>query len=534
VTAIAGRASCLLGYEVGSGEPVEILTGQHLAITGQSQHSGKTTTLEALVSRSPGISALAFVTKRGESAFTEGRRVQPYFRDRADWQFVTSIIDATLQEKNKFLRPWIMKICRNTSSLADVQREVRHALKTAKGINEGVYTQLDAYLDLIVPEIRRSDLAPVLDLRPGLNVMDVSSSPTPMQMLFIQSALDNVNATRSNTVVVIPEAWEMIPEGKGSPVKASAVTLVRKGAGIGNYLWVDSQDMAGVDKTILRQCTLWLIGVQREANELKRNLANIPKSIARPTVAEIATLERGQFYACWAKHSIKTYVQPAWMGEREALARARSEWIPPEYMAVPPRRAPVQPLEDTVNEREAQELRDENTRLRTRIEELEKTLGIDPATAGLRQRAQNERALSGGPVAAGRPDPVSVPLASPNGHVDEEALFQRFRERLIVEAPAALRVLTLRPELEVEVRRQTITVDGASLRGRIARAIAAGFFEKSRTSADVLAELEKRGSRPSNIELANELKALTEMGFLTRENKWFSLVPEMRVNVVER
>jgi hypothetical protein len=46
---------------------------------------------------------------------------------------VASLLDATLQEKNKFLRPWIMKICRHTQTLADVQREVRKALETARG-----------------------------------------------------------------------------------------------------------------------------------------------------------------------------------------------------------------------------------------------------------------------------------------------------------------------------------------------------------------------------------------------------------------
>lgn len=160
----------LLGYTIGSGESVSIPI-RHLAVTGQTQQSGKTTTLEGLVSRS-GMTALTFVTKRGETSFERGRRVTPYFRDRADWQFVTSILDATLQEKNKFLRPWIMKICRTTRTLAEVQDRVREALKTAKGLNEGVYTQLDAYLDLIVPEIGRARLADKLDLHKGLNVMD--------------------------------------------------------------------------------------------------------------------------------------------------------------------------------------------------------------------------------------------------------------------------------------------------------------------------------------------------------------------------
>src|SRR5690242_19789476 len=107
-----------LGFEVGSGAPVAIPL-RHMAITGMTQEAGKTTTLEALVQRAS-VTALAFVTKRGESSFASRQSMtQPYFRDRADWQFVSSIIDATLQEKNKFLRPWIMRICRTTKTLAD-------------------------------------------------------------------------------------------------------------------------------------------------------------------------------------------------------------------------------------------------------------------------------------------------------------------------------------------------------------------------------------------------------------------------------
>jgi hypothetical protein len=226
-----------LGYELGTGAPIAVPL-LNLAVTGQTQESGKTTTLEALATRS-GAQVITFVTKRGEGSFADGRRIQPYFRDRADWQFVDAILEAALGEKNKYLRQFLIPICRKTKTLADVQAAVRTGLKKAHGQKEGALIQLDAYLELIVPDIARARLAPSLDLAIGVNVMDVSDFSTPMQMLFVQSALDWVNERERNTVVVIPEAWEFIPEGKGSPVKSAAVTLVRKGSGIGNRIWVD-------------------------------------------------------------------------------------------------------------------------------------------------------------------------------------------------------------------------------------------------------------------------------------------------------
>src|SRR5437867_799864 len=96
-----------LGYEVGTGKPVEIPLG-HLCVTGQTQLSGKTTTLEALIDRSK-LTAISFVTKRGEGRFENSHRIPPFFRQRADWQFVAGLLEATLREKLKFQRPWIMK-----------------------------------------------------------------------------------------------------------------------------------------------------------------------------------------------------------------------------------------------------------------------------------------------------------------------------------------------------------------------------------------------------------------------------------------
>lgn len=507
-----------LGFALGSGDAVSIPIA-HMAVTGQTQQSGKTTTLEALAWRATGLTILAFVTKRGESAFADGERVQPYFRDRADWQFVTSIIDATLQEKNKFLRPWIMKICRTTHTLADVQSEVRKALKKASGINEGVYTQLDEYLNLIVPEIRRAELAPELELRPGLNVMDLSASRGPMQMLFVQSAIDWVNERERDTIVIVPEAWEFIPEGKGSPVKRSAVDLVRKGAAIGNFIWVDSQDMAGVDKEILRGCTVWLIGVQREANELKRNLANIPRSISRPSLDDVAMLERGQFYACWGKHAIKTYVQPSWLTADEArsVALGNRQGVKIRDFVDRGRRAQQAVntiLEDPpVKESEARKLQEEIDRLRARNTELQDRL--DEYERGAEQSERTSTA----------------PVASLNG--DFEALYGQIKQRLVKDAPALLKVLSVKPQLDVEVKRQVVNADGTSWLGRVAALIAEGYFDEPRKSSEVFREATRRGATGVAPRADEACKKLLAMGFLTREQDGFRAVDGMKVNIVE-
>lgn len=514
-----------LGFEVGPGGAVEIPV-LNLAVVGQTQRSGKTTTLEALVHRS-GVRALTFVTKRGEGSFAGGRRVKPYFRDRADWQFVQSLLDATLQEKNKFLRSWIIKITRTTRTLRDVQQAVKLALKKATGINEGVYTQLEAYLDLIVPEIERADLAESLEIGPGLNVMDVSSYALPMQMLFIQSAIDWVNERESNTVVVIPEAWEMVPEGRGSPVKASAEALVRKGSAIGNHIWLDSQDMAGVSKVLLRGCTVWLIGVQREANEIKRNLSNIPASIKNPSAAAVATLERGQFYACWGTHATKTYVQPAWMDADEAQEIAcggvQVTKGPPKLAAM----ARQMTQEKIVNEREAAQLREENATLRRRVEELERFIDKPKVGDSVEVTKRRERVTIPG-VAEIETATRDLPL---NG--DGEAIYQFVKGRLTKEAPALLRVLTIKPELEILVERRTVSANGDTTQGTLAQLILGGFFKDATRADRARDEMARRGVSAARPTVYKELDKLTTLGFLTKENDGYRAVPDTKVRIVE-
>lgn len=506
-----------LGYEVDTGQPVEIPI-RHMAVTGQTQESGKTTTLEALVARA-GLPAVTFITKRGEGAFVDGRRVAPYFRDRADWQFVDGLLTAVLQEKNKFLRPWLMKVCRTTNTLAEVHAEVRKALKKAKGFNEGIYTQLDAYLDLIVPEIGKLPPVAGLELGPGLNVMDLSRWSTPVQMLFVQSAIDWINEREAGIITVVPEAWEMIPEGKGSPVKQSAITLVRKGAALPNHIWVDSQDMAGVDKVILRGCAVWLIGVQREANEIKRNLSNIPASVKRPKPSEVALLERGQFFACWGQHCIRTYVQPAWMtaGEASAIAMGAPP-LPRKQVPAPP----PKPKEIEVTPAEAAELRAANARLTEEVAALTRKL------ANLTTPTEPSR-----PTAALMPPAVKE--FTPEQSLDNEALYQAFKARLMSEAPQILVVLAEKQEIRVEIERKTMEIDGSSLKGRLARLIASGFFDEGCAQVAAKKELERTGPQVNGGNLSTTVNGLVKDGFLTSEpGNLYRAAPRMKVNIVDK
>jgi len=95
-------------------------------------------------------------------------------------------------------------------------------------------------------------------------------------------------------------------------------------------------------------------------------------------------------------------------------------------------------------------------------------------------------------------------------------------------------VIADRPELEVSIERRTITAEGSSTLGRVARLIRAGYFEESQRFRDILKELERTGTRVNNKSLSIALQDLVVAGFLTKESvDRYRAVPEMTVRVVE-
>ena len=314
-----------VGYEVGTGEPVDAEL-HHLAIFGLTQKSGKTTSLEAFVQRIDGdASVLVLRTGRGEIGFTGAVEIPLYFRERTDWQFVEGMISAHLQEKAKFYRGDIMRACRGASSLQDVRRHIKLALGKAKegSFVEKIYTELDQYLSEILPQLESLSFSSDLELSPGPQLMDLESVRPSVQQLVISATIDRVMQSRTNVIVVLPEARDFIPEDRRTPAKLSIENLIRKGAKLGNYLWCDSQSLTGLDLDVMRNVGVWMFGRQNLDREIERSGRSIPGRKTKP--AEIQSLKLGQFFLVQGEEVRKVYVQPAWLSELDAIAIARGK-----------------------------------------------------------------------------------------------------------------------------------------------------------------------------------------------------------------
>lgn len=523
-----------LGFEVGTGEPVSIPL-DHLIITGRTQAAGKTTTLDAIVERS-GLRTLTFLTKPGEDTFRNARRIRPYFHDEGGWRFVASVLEATLGEKLKQERAEIINATKGTRSLRDVyKRVVERKEKTRSGFIQDILTRLEAYLEIVLPQIERTSFASRLEIGPGANVIDMSKPDDfsdELQSLVMRSALGWILKHEKNVLTVIPEAWKFLPNARGNPVKDGCRTLIRQGGALGNWIAIDSQEITSLDAGIRKSVGVWILGVQRELNEAERVVDQLPGR-PKPKVEDVMTLGLGQFFVSYSGAATrKVYVQPVWLSDEAAHAAAVSgrPGVAPSKLGRRLREISDHALASGVKRLSAEEIRkrltNESEEDEMASEDVKRLEGkLDELTEFVRRgmAAQNSVNARVAPI-ANQPNPGPSDF-------DEEALFQRFKARLLKE-PAVLRVLASQPEIVVETEKRTLEEDGSSLRGRIARLIAQGFFDEPKPSASaVRKELKRTGGDSPETNITPILKEYQKYGFLTLESEGWKSVREMKTAI---
>lgn len=507
MAAPTSRNTLSLGYSVPAGDEVAIPL-HHMVVCGLTQMSGKTTTLEALAWRaSESNRVLAFSTKPHEGSFKGAATVRPFFREQCDWEYVQDLLEASLQERLKFERSWIIQACKGARSLGEVHSNVRAALGKARGISHSVYTNLDAYLEKVLPEIRRIKFADALELAASkVGVMQLAGMRTEVQSLVIRSVASEVWRRHRNTILIIPEAWKFLPQARGNPVKRAVERLVREGAAAGNFLWIDSQDITGCDKQILKSIEVWLLGRQRERNEIRRMLDQIPAS-TKPRPEDIAQLPIGQFIACFGHQVVRTYVRPDWMDPDMARAVATGTTSVHRAIAERKQSAAAEMEEEGEDmsriadlERQLEDLTRENAQLQ---DQLRKASAAPAPTAPAYQPIVS---TSGNQ----RPATSSAPSSNGDGLVDE--VLRRLRTD-----PQLIGVIDRDPKIVIHHQPVEITIEGTTLRGRLARLLHEGFFDEAKNGNSAFNELKRRGASVAKPNVYRELDKLAEWGFVTKE-----------------
>lgn len=365
----------LLGHEVGTGKLVHV-DPDHALITGQTRMAGKSETLNALVYRSK-RKAIAFRTKRGEMAFDAIQKLKPFYKEPKaqrskyiSWQYVKSILEASQGRGMNFEEAWIIRACDGAKNLNDVYENIKQLQsKSRRGIDENQYLKLSAYFQIILPQLKEREFSSRLRLKKGINLMDLQPLTFEMRCLVMERTINQVMEKMKDVVIMLPEGWKYVPEKLTTPVKMAAINLGREGASIRNNIWVDSQDLRGLDKVLVGQCTTWLLGVQVEENEAKRTRASLGN---RVKLKDIQGLKLGHFFLRNKSNElIHVYVLPAGvpeeMGRKVALGEI-SVQVVKDYLEK--LRAGKMEDEEEMYRKENEELKKELEDLKRRLEEI--------------------------------------------------------------------------------------------------------------------------------------------------------------------
>jgi len=332
-----------LGFTIGAGESVYVPRA-HSVFVGQTQRAGKTTALEACALRSESA-VLAFLTKRGEQSFHLAREIPPYYaEDRFDWRTVRLLCEAVTDERwGTHQRQALRMVCEDgdlgtpgkpsfvswtrPKNLEQLQANIAIAMPKSGGKIKMSLIEVRSDLAAARRELERLQLEstpPELEI--GLNVVNLEHEEKHVQSLVISSMIHWVRAREKNTIIAMPETWKFAPAGRRTPVGDAAREFIREAAALKNFLWIDSQTLAGLSSDLLSQVRVWMFGVQRLRSEIEKTLDAIPDTIfPRPRAADIATLQLGQFIVCFDQEMHRVYVQPAWMNPAHAEAIARGE-----------------------------------------------------------------------------------------------------------------------------------------------------------------------------------------------------------------
>lgn len=434
----------------------------------------------------------------------------------------------------------IMQVSRGTHSLKEVRNLAeKRRMEAKRSWDKEVYEKLVAYLDLVLPELERVKFADSVSLGPGVNVMDLSGMKLETQQLIIASTIQYVYDKLDSVVVIIPEAWEMLPQFRMTPVKWVAEQFIRKGAAVQNYLYLDSQDIGGIDKTPLRQVSTWIMGRMMEAHEVERVLkqllgVKIPRK-------EIQTLPLGHFYVTVGDQVKKAYVLPAGIPEEVGRRVAIGETTPEHVKGMLEELRSRKEVSDLVRKERYEEVKkelvqvqDQNKTLREQNEEMRKALheysirGVEPFSSELKELKQAKKMLN----------------ARVEKLVADLKLFEALKTTLAEILPRAIpRVSidtppTLPSEVQVEHKIPTITVDvirkplhisTSSLEGRLAYIYAQGELgEKWFTVTHVNKVFNSHGW-PRDPRASKKLDELCSWGFL--EKRYSGRRPEYRVKI---
>ena len=307
----------------------------HSFCSGITQH-GKTTALKRMAyeASKQGLKVLLIDVKAkpgGERDFKDFGRNVPVFIKESDPMGVDPLAIKGLLESASKLRlnfqfPELIKACEKAFSLKQVYNNIDMALNFTKihPIRKDKLEVLKLLLQRLVAELEAVPKSEYLDIVEGINVMNVTRFTDAFKQIVVKSVAEEVRMHIRDVLLVFDEAHIQLPQAYSSASKYACTKLIKEGAGSRQFVWLADQTVTEVDKDVLKQVEVWLLGRQRELNEAIRAFKQLPYREGL-SIEEIMRLKVGEFYVATSDSVKKVYVHPLSEDELASIRPTETE-----------------------------------------------------------------------------------------------------------------------------------------------------------------------------------------------------------------
>lgn len=493
-----------LGYSVPDGDETSVPVF-HTVITGITRH-GKSETMRAMAQRArdAGYTVLAFDVKNPRDYAGLGDDIPIYLEEHTDPTTLKGLLENQSGMGLNFQFSELIKMYEPGDTYYDMLERMAAAMEEdVHPVEEDKLRVLVHLLTNLTEELDRVAISESLALVDGeINVMDLHEVDDSIQQLAIAGSVQQVLDHQQDTIIILDEAHNFIPQRRQPPARDPLVNSIREGAANNNWVWISDQTITGVDKDPLKQVGVWILGKQREKNEAKRVLDQIPGSTSYGS-DDVMTLEKGHFVVALDDAQPLVYVQPTWLDDSVAFEISTGS-MDVDSLETPKREA--NHMDETLQEKET-ELQEKEQRIRDLEDQLSsKQAEIEALESKVDALFENREEESS----------AAPPMAS----IDEETVRQLIQDELdqVVkeyEVPESVTVEANQSAIHVKHTVKPIQVSTDDLLGKVAYLYSEGELPEDKwfTTGDVEKIVQSHGW-DDTVKRTSVLDEMCQIGFL--------------------
>lgn len=290
----------LLGKVAGGGNlDLVFIEPFHTLFAGQTNLSGKTTTIRALLPDlvDAGYTVIILDTKPTVREFEGYHEIPVCYQETMDSLVLLGLVESILRRRLTNFYATLGRAMVGAKGPKDIIINLRK-LSEGKGgwVADAAWTLADG-LERLQVDLERHEMVPHLQVVDGtVNVMAVNGLSDETQQLVMKTVFEEaLHRHNRRTVLVIDEAWRFLPQEYSSACKRAVQDVVTQGAKTELFVWLATQFLAPTDKDAMKSCANKLLGRQDQDAEVQHTVKAIPMDVRKKFEPLIMKLKPGEF-----------------------------------------------------------------------------------------------------------------------------------------------------------------------------------------------------------------------------------------------